>query len=55
MFGFQHGSFHVFRDDVYDDNIVVKNSIYQEYVSNPSGVHWDVKTGRYRIVGNNLI
>jgi hypothetical protein len=28
MFGFQHGYIHVFRDDVYNDNSVVKNSIY---------------------------
>jgi hypothetical protein len=35
--------------------VLVKNSIYQEFVSNPNGVHWDVKVGRYRIVGNNLI
>ncbi len=43
------------KDDVYDDNNVVKNSIYQKFVSNPNGVHWDVKVGRYRIVGDNLI
>jgi hypothetical protein len=28
MFGFQCGSIHFTRDDVYDDNNVVKNSIY---------------------------
>jgi hypothetical protein len=28
MFGLQHGSIHVFRDDAYDHNSVVKNSIY---------------------------
>jgi hypothetical protein len=55
MFGFQRGSFHVSRDDVYDDNNVVKNSIYQEFVSNPNGVHWDVKVRRYKIVGDKLI
>jgi hypothetical protein len=33
----------------------VKNSIYQESISNPNGVHWDVKVGRYRIVRDNLI
>jgi hypothetical protein len=28
LFGFQCGSIHVSRDDVYNDNNVVKNSIY---------------------------
>jgi len=28
MFGFQHGSIHVSKDDAYDHNNVVKNSIY---------------------------
>jgi hypothetical protein len=37
MFGFQGGSIHVSKDDVYDDINVVKNSIYQESVSNPNG------------------
>ncbi len=55
MFGFQGGSIHVSKDDVYDEINVVKNSLYQESISNPNGVHWDVKVGRYRIVGNNLI
>ncbi len=55
MFGFQCGSFHVSRDDAYNDNTIVKNSIYQEFVSNPNGVHWDVNIRRYKIVGNNLI
>ncbi len=55
MFGFQRGSIHVSRDDVYDDNNVVKNSIYHESISNPNGVHWDVKARRYMIVGNNFI
>ncbi len=55
MFGFQCGSIHFTRDDVYDDNNVVKNSIYQESISNPNRVHWDVKVGKYRIVGNNFI
>jgi hypothetical protein len=32
-----------------------KNSIYQESISNPNGVHWDVKAGKYGIVGDNLI
>jgi hypothetical protein len=32
MFSFQCGSFHVSRDDVYNDNTIVKNSIYQEFV-----------------------
>jgi hypothetical protein len=55
MFGFLRDSIHVSRDDVYDDNSVIKNSIYQESVANPNGVHWDVKARRYRIVGDNLI
>jgi hypothetical protein len=55
MFGFQHGFIRVSRDDAYDDNSVVKNSIYHESISNPNGVHWDVKAGRYMIVGNNFI
>jgi hypothetical protein len=55
MFGFQGGFIHVFKDDVYDDINVVKNSIYQKYLSNPNGVHWDVKARMYRIIGNNLI
>jgi hypothetical protein len=28
MFGFQHGSIYVSKDDAYNDNSVVKNSIY---------------------------
>jgi hypothetical protein len=28
MFGFQHGCIHVSKNDAYNDNIVVKNSIY---------------------------
>jgi len=28
MFGFQHGSIHVSKDDAYDHNNVIKNSIY---------------------------
>jgi hypothetical protein len=55
MFGFQRGSIHVSGDHAYYDNNVVKNSIYQEFVSNPNGVHWDVKAWRYKIVGDNLI
>jgi hypothetical protein len=55
MFGFQRGSIHVSRHDVYDDNNVVKILIYQKFVSNPNGVHWDVKARRYMIVGDNLI
>jgi hypothetical protein len=55
MFGFQCGSIHASRDDAFDDNNVVKNSRYQEFVLNPNGVHWDVEVGRYRIVGNNFI
>jgi hypothetical protein len=55
MFNFQRGSIHVSRDDAYNHNNIVKNSIYQESVSYPNGVHWDVKVGRYRIVGDNLI
>jgi hypothetical protein len=55
MFGFQCGSIHVSKDDACDDNNVVRNSIYQEFISNPNGVHWDVKTRKYRIVNNNLI
>jgi hypothetical protein len=55
MFGFQHGFIHVFRDDAYDENNVVKNSIYHESISNPNRVHWDVKAGRYMIVGSNFI
>jgi hypothetical protein len=55
MFGFQRGFIHVSRNDVYNDNIVVKNSIYHEYISNHIGVHWDVKARRYKIVGDNLI
>ncbi len=39
MFGFQHGYTYVSKDDAYDDNNVVKNSVYQEFVSNPNGVH----------------
>jgi len=39
MFNFQHGSIHVSKDDGYDHNSVVKNSIYQESISNPNGVH----------------
>jgi hypothetical protein len=53
MFGFQCGSIHVSKDDAYDDNNVVKNSIYQEFVSNLNVVHWDVKVRRYGIVGDN--
>jgi hypothetical protein len=55
MFGFFRESIHVSRDDAYGDNSVVKNSIYQESVANPNGVHWDIKARRYRIVGDNLI
>jgi hypothetical protein len=38
MLGFQHGSIYVSRDDAYNDNNI-KNSIYQEFVSNPNGIH----------------
>jgi hypothetical protein len=55
MFGFQHDSIHVSRNDVYNDNSVVKNSIYHEYISKHIGVHWDVMARRYKIVGDNLI
>jgi hypothetical protein len=55
MFGFQHGYIHVSIDDTYDNNSVIQNSIYQESISNPNGVHWDVKARRYRIIGDNLI
>jgi hypothetical protein len=55
MFGFQHGSIYVSKDDAYDDNSVVKNSIYQDSVSNPNKVHWNVKAKRYRIARDNLI
>jgi hypothetical protein len=55
MFDFRRGYIHVSKDDAYDHNNVVKNSIYEEFVSNPNGVHWDVKVGRYKIVGDNLI
>jgi hypothetical protein len=55
VLSFQCGSIHVSRDDAYDHTSVVKNSIYHEFVSNLNGVHWDVKVGRYMIVGNNLI
>jgi hypothetical protein len=55
LFNFQRGSIHVSKDDGYDHNSVVKNSIYQESISNPSGVHWDVKERRYKIVGDILI
>jgi len=47
MFDFQHGSIHLFRDAAYNHNSVVKNSIYQESISNPNGVHWDVKAGSH--------
>ncbi len=46
---------YISKDDAYDHNSVVKNSIYKESISNPNGVHWDVKVGRYKIVGDNLI
>jgi len=39
MFGFQRGSIHVSKDNVYDGNSVVKISIYKESISNPNGVH----------------
>jgi hypothetical protein len=39
VFGFHLGSIYVFRGDVYDDNNGVKNSLYQESISNPHGVH----------------
>jgi hypothetical protein len=39
MFNFQHGSIHVSKDDVYNDNSVVKNSIYHESISNHIRVH----------------
>jgi hypothetical protein len=55
MFDFQCVSIHVSGNDAYDHNSVIKNSIYHEFVSNFNGVHWDVKVGKYRIVGNNLI
>jgi hypothetical protein len=55
MFNFQHGSIHVSKDDGYDHNSVVKNSIYQESISNPNGVHWDFKARKYELVGDNLI
>jgi hypothetical protein len=50
MFGFQHGSIHVSKDDAYDDNNVVKNSIYQEHVSNPNGVDWISRHGGIRLL-----
>jgi hypothetical protein len=55
MFNFQLGSIHVSKDDGYDHNIVLKNFVYQESISNPNGVHWDVTARRYKIVGNILI
>ncbi len=55
MFGFQPSSIHPSKDDVCDDNNVVKILVYQKLVSNPHGVHWDVKVGRYRIVGDSMI
>jgi hypothetical protein len=39
MFGFQPSFIHVFRHDVYNDNNVVINSIYEEFVSIPHGLH----------------
>jgi hypothetical protein len=48
LFGFQCSYIHVSKDDAYDNNNVVKNSIYQESISNTNGVHWDIKAKRYR-------
>jgi hypothetical protein len=39
VFGFHLGSIYVFKGDIYNDNNVVKNSLYQESISNPHGVY----------------
>jgi len=39
VFGFHLGSIYVFRGDVYNDNNVVKNSLFQNSISNTHGVY----------------
>ncbi len=51
-FGFHLGSIYVFRGDDYDDNNVVKSSLYQESFKSSWG---PLGHKPYRIVGDNLI
>jgi hypothetical protein len=50
MFGFFHGSIHVFMEFSCDDNNNITNEIYQVPFFEKQGLHWFVTTCRYRII-----
>jgi hypothetical protein len=48
MFGFFHGSIHVFMEFACDDNNSITNEIYQVLLFERQGLHWFVTIGRYK-------
>jgi hypothetical protein len=53
MFGFQPSYVHVSKD-VYLQNNVVINSIYQVLFFGAQRLHWMVNVGKYRTIGESL-
>jgi hypothetical protein len=54
MFGFQLGTMHTSKDNVYDDNNNVIKSIYQALVITTSGLEWTLNINKFSIIGENL-
>jgi hypothetical protein len=51
MFGFQFGTMHTSKDNVYDDNNNVIRSIYQVLVTTTQGSKWTFNIGKFSIIG----
>jgi hypothetical protein len=54
MFGFQLGTMHTSKDNVYDDNNNVIRFVYQALVTTTQGLEWTFNIGKFNIIGENL-
>jgi hypothetical protein len=54
MFGFQLGTMHTSKDNVYDDNNNVIKYVYQASIMTTWGLEWTLNIGKFNITGENL-
>jgi hypothetical protein len=54
MFGFQLGTVHTPKDNVYDDNNNVIRIVYQASITTTQGLEWIFNSGKFNIIRENF-
>lgn len=55
MFGFQHGTMHISKDDAFDDNNNITRFVYQVLLPNAHGLGWPLCASRFRTTGKTSL